>query len=335
MVKGRVDSFKDVSPSVPQITTVIPTYKRPHLLKKAILSALKQTFQDLQVIVYDDASNDETEKVVGELMQSDSRLKYQRHPQNIGMMANYDYALKRIETPYFSLLSDDDTLLPVFYETALRRFQEHPNIAFCGCAVRAVDEKGNEVSCPVDLWKRTGYFAPLEGICDMAIYPLLPDGLLFRTEAVKEIQPNLDTRIQIRWDTDYLLQIIEQHPYFIDTTVCALFLAHSQGFSTGAYRQMLQSAEKLPIHLCATEQIIQRLEQSKRLPNPLKKKLVKQLHRSLHKDLCTKLGHYIARKLYKESRTAFKLYFETYGFAIFRPYNLAVFLKHLLLSEKT
>jgi hypothetical protein len=98
---------------------------------------------------------------------------------------------------------------------------------------------------------------------------------------------------------------------------------------------MLQSAEKWSIHLCATKQIIHRLEQNDRLPDPLKKKLLKQLHHSLYRELGTKLRHYIAHKLYKESRIAFKLFFETHGFSTFRPYSLAIFLKHLLFSRKT
>lgn len=50
-----------------QITTVLPTYCRPALLRRAILSALGQKFSDIQVLVLDNASGDETEAVVREL----------------------------------------------------------------------------------------------------------------------------------------------------------------------------------------------------------------------------------------------------------------------------
>ncbi len=58
-----------------QITTVIPTYRRPKLLKRAILSVLRQSYKDLQVHVYDNASDDTTEQVVADLASADSRVK--------------------------------------------------------------------------------------------------------------------------------------------------------------------------------------------------------------------------------------------------------------------
>ena len=75
------------------ISTIITTYRRPLLLKRAINSVLKQTYPHFQVYVYDNASGDETEKIAHDLMKKDSRVKYHRHPENIGMMANYQYAL--------------------------------------------------------------------------------------------------------------------------------------------------------------------------------------------------------------------------------------------------
>jgi glycosyltransferase involved in cell wall biosynthesis len=51
----------------PLITTIIPTYRRPKLLRRAIKSVLNQTYLHFQVCVYDNASGDETAEVVSEL----------------------------------------------------------------------------------------------------------------------------------------------------------------------------------------------------------------------------------------------------------------------------
>jgi len=75
-----------VSVHSPLITTVIPTYRRPRLLKRAILSALGQTYRNIQVCVYDNASGDETAEVVAGIANGDRRVKYYCHPTNIGMM---------------------------------------------------------------------------------------------------------------------------------------------------------------------------------------------------------------------------------------------------------
>lgn len=55
----------------PQTTVIILTYKRPQLLKRAVRSALNQTYQSFQMRVYDNMSGDETESIVRELARED------------------------------------------------------------------------------------------------------------------------------------------------------------------------------------------------------------------------------------------------------------------------
>lgn len=66
---------------------MIPTYNQALYIREAIDSALAQTYTNLEVIVGDDASTDDTQEIVNQL--NDPRLKYVRHPSNIGRTANY------------------------------------------------------------------------------------------------------------------------------------------------------------------------------------------------------------------------------------------------------
>ena len=72
-----------------QITTTIPTFRRPKLLQRAVRSVLNQTYGDFQVCIYDHASNDSTAAAVRELAQNDPRINYHRHSQNIGLIRNF------------------------------------------------------------------------------------------------------------------------------------------------------------------------------------------------------------------------------------------------------
>ncbi len=58
------------------------------------------------------------------------------------MMANYNYAFDRIDTPYFHFLSDDDYLLPHFFETALRGFDHCASAVFSACGIVQLNEQG-------------------------------------------------------------------------------------------------------------------------------------------------------------------------------------------------
>src|SRR5579863_6759827 len=110
----------------PLITTVIPTFNRANLLKLAIASVQSQTFRDFQILVLDNASSDNTANFVSLLSEQDSRIKYHRHSTNIGAAANFKYGYEQVNTPFFSFLSDDDVLLPGFYERAYQLLTKYP-----------------------------------------------------------------------------------------------------------------------------------------------------------------------------------------------------------------
>ncbi len=295
------------------ITTIIPTFRRPALLKKAILSVLSQSYPHFQVCVYDNASGDETEEIVKQLMKQDPRVKYYRHRENIGMMANYKFAVSRIDTPYFSLLSDDDFLLPTFFETALDGFKKFPNVAFSACAVKAVDEKEQFVSDPMSVWDREGYFDAREGIFEMIEKPLLPVGILFNYQLVKNVEIDSSETIQIRWDTDYLLQISSQFPFVTNKCISAIFLSHAQGFSTGCYREMPRSTHKFDRHIQATERMMERLL-SALAPFPETKAAAKKaFFDELERNINWVVGSGIQRKLFSEAWRLIFMYRSRFG----------------------
>ena len=89
---------------------IIPTFQRPVLLRGAITSVLKQTFQNFEIIVVDDASNDNTEDVLKSI--SDSRIRYIKHQTNMGGSAARNTGIKKAFGEYIAFLDDDDEWLP-------------------------------------------------------------------------------------------------------------------------------------------------------------------------------------------------------------------------------
>lgn len=225
--------------SEPLITTIIPTFRRPALLGRAIRSVLNQTFPHFQVCVYDNASGDATAEVVQEFMQKDPRVTYYCHPENIGAGANFNYGLMRVETPFFSFLSDDDILLPEFYETTLEGFKNYPEAAFAAGSVIAMTEKGQVVSHQLSTWPRYGYYAPPDGLLEMLGYkhPMWT-GVLFRREIISAVG-QLD-EVGPLSDMDYELRIAAHFPFVLLEKPCAIFVHHSTSLSTAPYTDMGQ-----------------------------------------------------------------------------------------------
>ncbi len=119
----------------PVVSVVLPTYCRARLLRRAIRSVLTQTYPYVQVCVYDNASTDDSSSVVAELARADHRIVYHRHSRNIGAAANFIYGLERVNTKYFSILSDDDILLPNLLESAVADLEKHPQAGFAAFGV--------------------------------------------------------------------------------------------------------------------------------------------------------------------------------------------------------
>lgn len=97
----------------PAVTIVIPTYNRAHLVSNAIESALGQAYPNLQVVVVDDGSTDDTTAVLRSY-RAHPRVRVIVRPVNGGVMAAKNTGLESLEesTVYFGILDSDDTLEP-------------------------------------------------------------------------------------------------------------------------------------------------------------------------------------------------------------------------------
>ncbi|MBW4557397.1 MAG: glycosyltransferase [Trichormus sp. ATA11-4-KO1] len=96
------------------LSIIIPTYNRPHLLPRAVNTALAQTVEDVEVIVVDDASNQPVN------LSEHPRLKIIRLPKNGGTAAARNVGAKAASGRWITYLDDDDELLPHMAEVSLK-----------------------------------------------------------------------------------------------------------------------------------------------------------------------------------------------------------------------
>lgn len=215
--------------NAPLITTIIPTFKRPDRLKKAIQSVLNQTYPHFQICIYDNASTDTTAEVVAEFMREDSRVQYHCHKSNIGAGENFQYGLSRVNTPFFSFLSDDDFLLPNFYETVMDGFDKHPEAAFSMGAVIDMTDKKEIVDVVLSKWPEKEYYLPPEGLLEMIGKYSNWIGTLFRKEIIDKIG-SLDLTLKAI-DVDFMFRAAAQFPFAITKKPCAVFVQHASSYS--------------------------------------------------------------------------------------------------------
>lgn len=94
----------------PFFTVVIPTHNRSNLLNRAIKSVLNQTFDDFEIIIVDDYSNDDTSSVVGSF--SDPRIIYLKNSRAKGVSGARNMGIFSAKGHWVAFLDDDDVWLP-------------------------------------------------------------------------------------------------------------------------------------------------------------------------------------------------------------------------------
>ena len=107
----------------PVVTVVIPTYNRAKFIRRGIESVLAQTMPHWKLLIVDDGSNDNTDKVVGTYL-SDPRIRYVKQSKNRGVSYTLNHALSLVDTTYFSQLDADDWYERDTLERCLRKMEK-------------------------------------------------------------------------------------------------------------------------------------------------------------------------------------------------------------------
>ena len=113
----------------PLVTIIIPTFNRAKYISKSIESAISQTYFNIEIIIADDASTDNTAAIIAPFL-DETRLQYFCHPKNVGMATNWRVCLfERAKGDWFLILGDDDYLIdPCFIENAINATSNNTEI---------------------------------------------------------------------------------------------------------------------------------------------------------------------------------------------------------------
>src|SRR5215204_2400285 len=128
-----------------RLTIGLPVYNGDACLADAIESAIAQTFTDWQMIICDNASTDRTGDICREFATRDSRIRYVRNDENIGLTRNFNKAFELSNSEYFKWLAHDDICLPTFFERCIEALDANPAAAVAYPLSRAIDGNGNPV----------------------------------------------------------------------------------------------------------------------------------------------------------------------------------------------
>lgn len=114
---------------------LIPTRNRAQLLTATLLSAQRQRLDSLEIVIIDDASEDETETVVQRTQALDQRVRYERLERRMGACRARNFGLELTTAPYVQFLDSDDLLHPEKLSVQVALLNQDPTADLAVCQV--------------------------------------------------------------------------------------------------------------------------------------------------------------------------------------------------------
>ena len=137
----------------PQVSVAIPAYNSAPYIDACLNSVLSQDVADLEVVVVDDASTDDTLEHLIAYARRDSRIKLFRHEKNLGLAATYDDALAEADGKYIALMDNDDYFSPGYLSLLLKMITgQRADVVQMGYRTFADDNGGEKT---IARWRNT------------------------------------------------------------------------------------------------------------------------------------------------------------------------------------
>ena len=124
----------------PYVSVIIPTYNRADVLGRSVESVLNQTYRNLELIVVDDGSRDQTQELMRKYEEVDSRVKYYSCGINRGAATARNQGVKYASYDYIAFQDSDDEWFPQKLERQLQNWSDAFGI--CYCNYQMVSSKG-------------------------------------------------------------------------------------------------------------------------------------------------------------------------------------------------
>jgi len=126
----------------PQVSVAMSVYNGAQHTREAVESILKQTFEDFEFLIIDDASTDATPQILREYAFADKRVQIIKNQQNLGLTRSLNKALAQAKGEYIARMDADDVALPERLARQIQWMESNPRGDLLGTAYYEVNDQG-------------------------------------------------------------------------------------------------------------------------------------------------------------------------------------------------
>lgn len=226
----------------PRVSVLIGVYNNAATLERAIDSILAQTVTDLELLLIDDGSSDESPALIASAVGSDERVRALTMPENVGISRSLNEGLRAARAPVVAVQDADDYSAPSRLERQLAALDARPEVAVVGTRMHEVDPSGRR------LVPRTSFRAGEVNDVLMRFNPIPNTSAAFRRDIALALG-GYDPRYRYAMEYDLWLRIAEKH--VLVTLDDALSTRVMSGTNVAARAERAQTGEAIAIRVRA------------------------------------------------------------------------------------
>ncbi len=178
------------------VSIITPTWNCAAFIHETIKSVQAQTYTNWELLIQDDCSMDETDRVIAPLAYEDTRIKYKRNIRNSGAAITRNNALKRAKGRWIAFLDSDDVWLPEKLERQLE-FMVENDYAFTYHEYTEITEEGKELGVYVSGLKKVNVFE-MYACCWPGCLAVMYDADKVGLIQIKDVRKNNDTAMWLK-----------------------------------------------------------------------------------------------------------------------------------------
>lgn len=139
----------------PLVSICIPTHNRPEFLKQALQSALNQTYKNIEIIISDNSTGNESVILISQF--KDKRIKYYKNSSTISSFANVSRVAQLARGKYIKYLLDDDLLKPDCVDEMVKILEKYSKVGVVMAPLDIIDENGSPIQPRFYFFKKMKY----------------------------------------------------------------------------------------------------------------------------------------------------------------------------------
>ena len=188
----------------PLVSVIIPTYNRSSILFNTIKKVFNQTWENMQLIIVDDYSSDDTRKTIQLI--NDSRIKYKRTERNLGCAGARSLGVQSSEGEFITFLDDDDEWKNNYLKNQLQVFKKYPFLDFVICDYQIKNINGGRQFYNMKLFSK--YFKQMIHKRPGPFFQCC----MFRNKILEDIKDLFDSNAVPSEDWDFFINLSMRNP---------------------------------------------------------------------------------------------------------------------------